>query len=297
MSRVEALYRHFTEAPERMIPCKGIRTDDALQPRKMEAVHLRQRNAEQRAGEEFRERLSATLRAHESVQLTPIWVAETRRGLFVVDGHNRLSAYRRVKREEVPARVVAMGWDDAVCVSKLVNIPLSQQTMHPAQVKEALWQRIGIETDQGTRGLPKGVSLATLAEQYGVPKATVGDWVKRAESLADREFDPEDCDPGTRWVYRHKSTRYVGNQLWDRMDADARAEWQAERCAQALLKTLERWPPEVAERAATKLAEMGKATPRQLAGIVAGYRDYYGTEVDPEGAERAARDERIIDEF
>ena len=139
--------------------------------------------------------------------------------------------------------------------------------------------------------------MASLAAQYGVPKTTVGNWVQRAETLADRTFDPEDCDPGTRWVYRHKSTRYVGNQLWDRMDADARAEWQAERCAQALLKTLERWPPEVAERAATKLAEMGKATPRQLAGIVAGYRDYYGTEVDPEGAERAARDERIIDEF
>lgn len=139
--------------------------------------------------------------------------------------------------------------------------------------------------------------MASLAAQYGVPKTTVGNWVQRAETLADRTFDPEDCDPGTGWVYRRRASRYPWNGMRDEMSAEALLDWKAEKCAQALLKALERWDPEVTERAARRLAEMGKATPRTLAGIVAGYRVYHRDEVDPEGAERNARDERIIDEF
>lgn len=232
-------------AEVQQLPLASLETDDALQPREGRMVPLRQQTRVEQRSEEHIATMRLLLEAAQGIQLEPVLVADMGGHLFVVDGHHRLKAYRRAKRETMPARVMSIDRPMAVLVSKLVNCEERSLEMHSEQRRDAAWQYLAAVTRRGAEGLPEGESLRGIAGRFGISKDTVSSMIRKLPKVNPKGYPEMQCDPGTSWP------RWKAVRDWKPDEEDGMKDSQM---------TLKQWTTKEARRVARKLGAIETGT-------------------------------------
>ncbi len=209
MEKIKQTLADWRRLPAALVPIAQIECDPGLQPRSMDAVPVKHRHRLDELSTTHVERLRAKLLTTD-MEAEAVLIADCQGRLLMVDGHHRLDAYRKAGRGEIPARVRNMDWAHAVMVSKLVNCDHTKLPLHSEQARDAAWQFLAVVTRRGTRGLPRGLSLRTIAAEFGASKSTVARMLERLSTVKPEEYGPEACDPGTEWP----RWRYVRGNAW-----------------------------------------------------------------------------------
>lgn len=253
MTIQQALER-LKAAEVQQLPLASLQTDDALQPREGRMVPFRDQMRVERRSEEHTGTMRLSLESAHSHELEPVLVADIGGGLFVVDGHHRLKAYRRVQRETIPARVYPMCHRMAVLVSKLVNCGDRALEMHHEQRRDAAWQYLVEVTRQGATGMPAGDSCRTVAGRFGISAPTVSRMVRKLPQVTPQDFSPEALDPGTGWPrWRYVREAGAGWQMKETMDMEQLTQHEAEKLARKVGALFEKATPEAVRRAVQML--------------------------------------------
>lgn len=237
------------------LPLVSLETDKALQPRDIRMVRFRDQTKVERRSEDHIGAMRLALEAAQAIELAPVLVAEIDGQLFVVDGHHRLKAYHRAKRETIPARVMSMDRHRAVLISKLVNCDERALEMHAEQKRDAAWQYLAAVTKRGTGGLPTGESLRAIAGRFGVSRDTI-DRMRRQLSRIDlKDWNSEALDPGTgfpRWRYVREN-KGAWHDMQQYMDVEQLTQYEAERLAKRMGALIDNATPEATRRAVQML--------------------------------------------
>lgn|SRR6185312_14518894 len=232
----------------RLLPLKQLSAHPAFQPRNERIVPLRHRaQVEQRSSAQV-DSLRLRLESSQLEQLDPIWAIkistsgnpEVPDGLYVVDGHHRLTAYRLAKRKSIPVCACSSDYRTAVLISKRVNCTHRALEMHPEQKRDAAWQYLAAVTQQGAielRELSGGEALRSVGSRFGVSKNTIASMLKHLKDVDVSEYNSSAIDPGTgfpRWrcVREHKSP---WKQMLDASDEVERTQYKAVKLARAVI--------------------------------------------------------------
>ncbi|WP_431636925.1 ParB N-terminal domain-containing protein [Dyella sp. KULCS107] len=248
---IEQAFQRLQSADVQMLPLAELKTDDTFQPREVRMVPHREQAGVERRSEDHIGAMRLALEAAQGTELEPVLVAEVEGSRYVVDGHHRLTAYRRAQRETIPARVMPMERAQAVLVSKLVNCAGRALEMHAEQRRDAAWQYIAAVTKRGATGLPAGQSLRTIAGRFGIGKNTVGTMVRKVAQVNLKAWPESSRDPGTGWP-RWRKVREGGTawqQELEQMDMDQITQHEAEQLAKKIGALQERADPEAFRRA------------------------------------------------
>lgn len=241
MERIVELLDRWNQQPTKRVTLGTIKMDTALQPRIERIVPFKERSRFEAQREEHLKRLRSVLNGGSSVELDPILLADWGEGLYLVDGHHRVFAYRGCQRREIPARVLEVSKRDAVMVSKLVNTQGVKLPMHAEQAREACWQFIIGMRKQGVT-VPANRKLAS---RFGIDKDTVARMKHTIERVNPRDYNRDFCDETTGWP-RWKDAR--GN-AWkgglEEMEPEKRVRWRAEKLAKKLAGIVADADPEV----------------------------------------------------
>jgi ParB-like chromosome segregation protein Spo0J len=242
-------------AEGQQLPLASLETDDALQPREARMVPLREQSRVENRSEEHVATMRLLLEAAQGHQLEPVLVADIDGHLFVVDGHHRLRAYSRAKRETIPARVMPMKRLVAVMVSKLVNCGERALEMHSEQRRDAAWQYLAAVTRRGAEGLPEGESMRAIAGRFGIGVATVSRMAHQLPKVNPKDWSTEAHDPGTgfpRWRYVRES-RGGWHDMKQEMDVEQITQHEAEKLAKRIGALMDKATPEAVRRAVRML--------------------------------------------
>lgn len=215
MATIDQTLERLRATEATRVPLAELKTDEKLQPRVMRVVPYADKTRTESSSEDHIGMMLLVLRASAEEQLDPVLVAEIDGGLFVVDGHHRLQAYQRAKRETIPARVLPMKRPTAVMVSKLMNGTGRALVMHPQQRAEAAWQYLAHMTRGGAFGLPAGESLRTVSKRFGIAShVTVRNMLEKLPTVNLADWTTEALDPGT------------GFPLWRYVRGPRAAHWK-----------------------------------------------------------------------
>lgn len=249
MTIQQALER-LRAAKVQRLPLSALRTDEALQPRAACVVPFREQTRTERRSDAHTGTMRLALEAAQSIQLEPVLIADSGRGLFVVDGHHRLHAYRLAKRETIPARMLSMDWRTAIQVSKLVNLDSRALEMHAEQRRDAAWQYLAEVTRRGALPPPEGDSIRSIAGRFGVAKDTVQRMLRTLPKVNPEDYRGQ-LDPGTGWP-RWRNVR-TGPDGWtqdaEEMDMEQVTQHRAEMLAKKIGALIDSDTPEVVRRA------------------------------------------------
>lgn len=226
-----------------MVERTRIKTHPALQPRDLALLKQRERVRQEEQSEMHVHDMALLLKADPKAQLAALHLADVGGELYVVDGHHRLQAYKRAKRDQVPARLKAMTMRQASHASKLANVTHTKLEMRAAQKRNALWHHLAAITHEGANPLPVGVSQRSLQGRFGGSLDTVQRMLKRLPHVIPDEYPPEHRDGITGWPH----WRYVGatarNGLYREMSPESRLQWAADKYKGHLVKLWERTDP------------------------------------------------------
>ena len=201
-----------TTSPE-TIKLGSIKRTQDFQPRKPELARYADRSRLVNMSETHVEQLQNRLHQASS-ELDPILLARFDNALWLIDGHHRFMAYRRAARKTIPARIIEIDRNTALAASKLVNCDDVKLPMHPDQLKEAAWQFLALETDQGRAALPQGLPLRAIGRMFGVSSSTMSRMHAQLQLIKPADFLPVARDSGTdfpMWKY------VKGNAIRDRL--------------------------------------------------------------------------------
>ncbi|GLQ95246.1 ParB/RepB/Spo0J family partition protein [Dyella acidisoli] len=233
---IEQALQRLQVAKVRHVPLTELKTDEALQPRDPRMVPYREKDRIKNRSEERIGGLLLALKASRDVQLEPLLAADIDGQLLVVDGHHRLVAYQRAKRETIPVRVMPMDHQRAVLISKLVNCSGRALEMHPEQQRDAAWQYLAAITEPGTAKLPKGESRRSVSGRFGVSVGTIHRMLHKLPDVNPKDWHPDALDPGTnfpRWRY----VRDAGagwQDMREKMTAEQHIQHEAEKLARKI---------------------------------------------------------------
>ncbi|WP_235872457.1 ParB N-terminal domain-containing protein [Pseudoxanthomonas winnipegensis] len=270
----DAALEQFRRNPQQLLPTSDLRLADALQPRVARIVPIRDKGRVEQSREQHIATLRLALEASEQTQLDPVWIAlieqpaPVAEGLYLVDGHHRLTAYKQAGRDDIPASILPMEWHAAVTVSKLVNCTGRSLALHKEQCRDAAWQYLAILTNRGTNDLPKGESLRSVAGRFGISKNTVSSMLTYLPRVVPTEFNSLSIDPGTGWP----RWRYVraANSPWQTnlpSSDQQKLDRDAERVARNIVKLVDGSSPAVRARALEMLANDEVDATDQLASV------------------------------
>lgn len=261
-----------------------------LQPRSERLIPLKYVGRTKQQSEDHSHALSSALDVSQEVELEPIWLADIsampekniQAGLYVVDGHHRLSAYKKAGRKTIPARILAMDFVTAVIASKPVNCSGCKLLMHREQRFDAAWQYLAVVMERGARPLlPSGESLRTIAGKFGVGHSTVARMLVALSEIRLEEFPPDARDPGTDWP-RWKYVR-TPKSIWqtpiELLPNEARTLRNAESLARSIASMMENSDPEERALALRMLAaeEVPSLDPTEAVNFLADMARPYGT--------------------
>jgi len=239
MERLEALLAEWRATPPLQVSLGSIRQADAYQPRNLRLAPYKHRGRLEEASAEHVADLAAKL--GDGRDLDPLLVARIDGALYLIDGHHRTKAYRRVSRSSAPARIRDCTESEALMASKAVNCDGVKLPMHVEQRREAAWQYLAMLTAKGCRTVPEGASLRAVARIFGTSKDTVARMVKKLAQVNPRDYSPEACDPGTGWPqWKHVKGNTFRDAFLDQ-PADARLAHRAEKLATKLGREIERY--------------------------------------------------------
>lgn len=270
----DAALEQFRRNSQQLLSTSDIRLADALQPRVARIVPIRDKGRIEQSHDQHIATLRLALEASEQTQLDPVWIASIEHtepvapGLYLVDGHHRLTAYRLAGRDVIPASILPMDWHAAVAVSKLVNCTGRSLALHKEQCRDAAWQYLAILTHRGANELPKGESLRLVAGRFGISKNTVSSMLTYLPRVVPTEFHSLAIDPGTGWP----RWRYVreANSPWQTSlptSDQQQLDRDAERVARNIVKLVDGSSPAVRARALEMLANDEVDATDQLASV------------------------------
>ncbi|SBV51631.1 DNA-binding protein [Xanthomonas bromi] len=272
--RYDAVMEQFKHASTRLIPVGDIRTHDALQPR-VARLPFKDKGRAEESSEQHVATLRLVLEATEDKQLDPVWLADigsaepVETGLYLVDGHHRLKAYRQANRQQVPAFVLALDWRTALVVSKLVNCTGRSLALHNEQRRDAAWQYLADLTHRGAVELPSvRESLRSVAARFGISKSTVSSMLTNMPHVIATEFHALAIDPGTGWP-RWRHVREAKNPWQTSLPSSDQQQLDrdAERVARHIVKLVDSSSPAVRARALEMLANDEVSATDQLASV------------------------------
>ncbi|CTP91708.1 DNA-binding protein [Xanthomonas translucens pv. poae] len=272
--KYDAVMEHFKGAPTCLIPLGDIQTHDGLQPRVARLVPIKDKGRAEESSEQHITTLRLVLDATEDRPLDPVWLAEignaepVEAGLYLVDGHHRLKAYQQAKRQQVPARVLALSWQTALVLSKLVNCTGRSLALHNEQRRDAAWQYLAALTHRGAIELPAGESLRSVAARFGISKNTVSSMLTNLPHVIAAEFHALAIDPGTGWP-RWRHVREAKNPWQTSLPSSDQQQLDrdAERVARHIVKLVDGSSPAVRARALEMLANDEVSATDQLASV------------------------------
>ena len=253
---VDRTLQRLQAAEAQQLPICTLNTDATFQPRESRMVPFKDHARVERRSEEHIGTMRLALDAAVSIQLEPVLVAEVEGALFVVDGHHRLSAYKRAKRDTIPARVYPMKRQTAVLVSKLVNCTDRALEMHSEQKLDAAWQYLAAITRRGTQELPKGESCKTIAGRFGIGHGSVHRMLKKLPKVHPNSWPSDALDSGTGFP-RWRKVREAGldwEQNLAEMDMDQITQHEAEQLAKKIGALMEKATSEAWSRAVQMLS-------------------------------------------
>jgi len=245
---VEQALQQLQAATVQTVPLSALKTDDALQPRVIRMVPFKAQGGVESRSEEHIGSMRLALEASHSIQLKPVLVAEMEEGLFVVDGHHRLKAYRQAHRQTIPARVYPMDRQRAVLVSKLVNCTERALPMHSEQRLDAAWQYLAAVTGRGSREMPP---VRTIVGLFGIGYGTAQRMRHKIPEVNPKDWNPEALDGGTGWP-RWRYVREAGAgwlDMKEKMDVEQVMQHEAEKLARKIGALMEKATPEAVRRA------------------------------------------------
>lgn len=241
------------------VPCREVRTQEALQPRVQRLAPYRDWPRLEDASEDHVAVMRSRLAANSAVELEPVLVAQVDASLLLVDGHHRLRAYIAERRTTIPARILQVTLRQAILASKLANLDGAKLPLHSEQRRDAAWQYLAELTHSGALSLPDGESLRSVGARFGIAANTVRAMLKKLPEVDPSSYSEEAFDPGLRWP----RWKYVRESAWkgglDAMPADMRAEWRAEKVAAQLARVMERADVDIVLRALTLLCGEARA--------------------------------------
>ena len=249
------LQRRFEEAEPLLIEILEVKADPQYQPRSRGVLSWKERDKVRRRESDHVKTLANPLLAARNYQLEPIWLAKIDGGheLLVIDGHHRLSAYKRAKRAHIPARVISMSQQDAVLVSKTVNQGTAMLPMAESQSREQCWQYTGLVTRRGKLTLEEaGLSYRQVAAKFGTSHETVRKMEKKLQTLKLKDFSEDALDPATglpKWKHLRSDNHW---EAWDPKD---RHQKQLSTCYANVNKAIRNQPNEVVREVLYTLLE------------------------------------------
>lgn len=270
----DATLEQFRHSPQQLLPTSDVRLADALQPRVARIVPIRDKGRIEQSRDQHIATLRLALEASEQTQLDPVWIASIEHaepvaaGLYLVDGHHRLTAYKLAGRDVIPASILPMDWHAAVAVSKLVNCTGRSLALHKEQCRDAAWQYLAILTHRGANELPKGESLRSVAGRFGISKNTVSSMLAYLPRVVPTEFNSLAIDPGTGWP-RWRCVREP-NSPWQTSlpsSDQQQLDRDAEKVARNIVKLVDGSSPAVRARALEMLANDEVHATDQLASV------------------------------
>lgn len=261
----------------RPVAVDKLRTDPALQPRAMECVGFAQANAEERRSQDHIAVMAARLR-DTSAAMEPVLAIRTDAGLYVLDGHHRLEAYRLAKRGTIAARILSADWATAVAASKLVNLGGEKMAMHQSQRADAAWQLLAQVTQHGQRNMPEGTSQRAIAGRFGIALGTVSGMVGRLRerSIDPEAFEPDHRDPGTGWPrWQYARQKNYGAE-WSPPSQEEQVTRAAANVARVVAEAHEKYGIDALRRATCAMRDRGMD-----AAAVREWEEFLG-EIDPD---------------
>jgi len=250
---IKTLLAEWRKIKPEMVERTSIKTDDAYQPRNDRLPPFKDQGRMRETSQRHTDTLTGKL--GNGRNLAPVLIARIDGQLFLIDGHHRLDAYRRAKRDSIPARIRDSTGQEAIRASLAVNCDFVKLPMHPEQCREAAWQYIAMLTNQGKCELPQGISRRDIASIFGTTHDTTARMVKQLEHVNLANYTPEACHPGTGWPH----WKYVKGNAWrdvnDDVPQETRDKHRAERLAIKYGKDIEKFGFDIFKRAVELLAE------------------------------------------
>lgn len=270
----DATLDQFRRNPQQLLLTSDVRLADALQPRVARIVPVRDKGRIEQGREQHIATLRLALEASEQTQLDRVWLARIEQpapvetGLYLVDGHHRLTAYKQAGRDSIPASILPMEWHTAITVSKLVNCIGRSLALHKQQCLDAAWQYLAILTHRGANKIPKGESLRSISGRFGISRNTVASMLTYLPCVVPEEFNSLAIDPGTGWP-RWRHVREAKSPWHTSLPSSEqqRLERDAERVARNIVKLVDGSSPAVRARALEMLANDEVDASDQLASV------------------------------
>jgi len=193
---LKPLLAEWRKIKPEMVEIGSIHTDTAFQPRNDRLPPFKDWGRMKKTSQQHTDTLTRKL--EDGRNLAPVLVARIDGQLFVIDGHHRLDAYRRAKRESIPARIRDSTKKQAVRASLAVNCDFVKLPMHKEQCLDVAWQYIAMLTTQGKRELPQGISRRDIGRIFGVSHDTIANMTKRIGVREHRRLPPGSPPPRYR---------------------------------------------------------------------------------------------------
>lgn len=241
----------------RHVPLAEIQTHPELQPRSLELLKVRDRARQEQQSEEHIRDMALLLKSVATSELHPIHLADVAGTLYIVDGHHRAAAYKRAKRETIPAHVEPMTLRAAHTASKLANVQGAKLSMQIEQKRNALWHYLAAVTERGSLPLPSGETQRQIAGRFGVSRDTLQRMLAKMPEVDPRRFDPKHLDGITEWPHWRWTRGTARNDYWQSMTPDMRQEWLAEKYIKAMRKLWDKYDSEVIALAHRMMAAEG----------------------------------------
>lgn len=156
------------------VPLPMIKTRPDLQPRNpmlISGVTERMRRIE--TLKDSVENITHSLKQDANHNAPPVWLVSLHTGLYLVDGHHRLHAYQKAKRQTIPAQILRheQGEQKAILASRLINTTGSRIGLHPTEIREAAWSTISELMKFGARSWEQvqhqGHSVRSICAAFG----------------------------------------------------------------------------------------------------------------------------------
>ena len=244
-SHLWATLKALQATEPQMVAVADVKVHPALQPRADRLVPYKDMFRVEERSREQRHALVLALGSHDEMNLEPILLARISNedsdlpspGLYVVDGHHRLAAYRELNRNQIPCRIYPMDFPLAVLASKPVNCSGRALEMHREQRIDAAWQYVSAVTDRGNvRKLPPGESTRTVSRRFGVGHNTVARMLTQLREIDPEDYSSETLDQGTQWPRWRYVRRSKSN--FPEPSTEERTRRQAEKLARKIVEMM-----------------------------------------------------------
>ena len=171
---LRSVFRLWEDVDIKEVPLAMIKTRPDLQPRNpmlISGVIDRMRRID--CLNDTVDNLFHSLKQDANHNAPPVWLVALDTGLYLVDGHHRLKAYRKANRKTIPARILRheQGNEKAILASRLINTTGSRVGLHPAEIREVAWATISELMNFGKRTWEQvgryGHSIRSICAAFG----------------------------------------------------------------------------------------------------------------------------------